>query len=233
MEPLHSLPSGTVLKIGEALVRLTVHCEPCRRLKEVVDPKAIEHKRGYLGAFLSGGQLRVGDPVESIGVQHEPIPYDLKERLAWFLDRQSVPIEVTTLVHEVGLSLSYCRAIPNLLRGRPDLESKVTFRGRTVQKARSKRGGTARLPRQGNESIGYTDNTTNILAKSLEFISGAFVVYLHDNRSFTVPLETLPALARATVAQRSHWELAEQGLRIRWPGLELEVTILDLLGLPG
>src|SRR5947209_5380901 len=30
MEPLHSLPSGTVLKIGEALVRLTVHCEPCR-----------------------------------------------------------------------------------------------------------------------------------------------------------------------------------------------------------
>ena len=124
MEPLHSLPSGTVLKIGEVLVRLTVHCEPCHRLKEVVNPKAIEHKRGYLGAFLSGGRLRVGDPIESMGVQYEPIPYDLKERIAWFLDRQSVSIEVTTLVHEVGLSLSYCRAIPNLLRGRPDLRVK-------------------------------------------------------------------------------------------------------------
>lgn len=234
MEPLHSLPSGMVLKIGEVLVRLTVHCEPCGRLKEVVGLKAIEHKRGYLGAFLSGGRLRVGDPVASMGVQYEPIPYDLRERLAWFLDRQSAPIEVTTLVHEVGLSLSYCRAIPNLLRGRPDLKSKVTFRGRTVQKARGERGRTATLSSQANAGIGYTtDQASNILARSLEFIPGAFIVHLHDNRSFTVPLETLPALARATVAQRSHWELAEQGLRIRWPGLELEVTIFDLLGLPG
>ena len=89
------------------------------------------------------------------------------------------------------------------------------------------------MSRQVNESIGSTDSTTDILAKSLAFIPGAFVVYLHDDRSFTVPLGTLPALARATVAQRDRWELTEQGLRIRWPGLDLEVTIFDLLGLPG
>jgi hypothetical protein len=30
-DDLYDLPSGTVVKIGQALVRLTFHCEPCRK----------------------------------------------------------------------------------------------------------------------------------------------------------------------------------------------------------
>lgn len=142
--PLHSLPSGTVLKIGSVRIRLTVHCEPCGRLRGVVDIRAVEHRRGYLGTFLTGGALSVGDDISSLGVQFEAIPYDLKQRLAWFLSRQPAPIEVTKLVHEVGLSLAYCRAIPNLLRGRPDLARMVTFRGRSLRRARANDGGPVR-----------------------------------------------------------------------------------------
>lgn len=225
MDPLHSLPSGTILKIGEVLVRLTVHCEPCGRLKGVVDLKEIEHKRGYLGAFLNCGQLNVGDSVVAMGVQYEAIPYDLKERLSWFLDGLSVPVEVTTLVHEIGLSLSYCRAIPNLLRGRPDLVRKVTFRGRVLEKARPERG-------RADTAETRKSQTSHVLAQSLEFIPGAFVVYLHGDQSFTVPIATVPALAKATIAERNCWEFADQGSRIQWPGLGIDVAVCGLLGLP-
>jgi hypothetical protein len=232
MDPLHSLPSGTVLKVGKVLVRLTVHCEPCGRLKGVVGIKAIERKRGYLGSFLNSGRLTVGDEVASLGVQYEPIPYDLKERVVWFLERQPAAIDVTTLVHEVGLSLSYCRAIPSLLRARPDLARKVTFRRRAMQEERREGAGKTTLSGQARAGVGGGAQTSNTRANSLKFIHGAFVVYLLDDRSFTVPLKAVPEIASATVAQRSRWELAEQGQRIRWPSLALEVTVCSLLGLP-
>lgn len=231
--PLHSLASGTVLKVGNVLVRLTVHCEPCGRLKGVVSIKAIEHKRGYLGSFLTSGRLTVGDEVVSLGIQYEPIPYDLNDRLAWFLHRQPAAIDVTTLVHEVGLSLSYCRAIPSLLRARPDLLRKVTFRGRAMQKVRRDGGRKTALSNQAPAGVGSGGaETSNTQAKSLKFIDGAFVVYLCDDRSFTVPLKTVPEIAGATAAQRCRWELTEQGQRIRWPSLDLEVKVSGLLGLP-
>jgi Protein of unknown function (DUF2442)/MOSC domain len=232
MEPLHALASGTVLRIGEVLVRLTVHCEPCGRLKNVVASKAIEHKRGYLGTFLTGGQLRLGDPIASLGVQYGAIPYDLKERLAWFLGGLTEPIEVTKLVSEIGLSLSYCRAIPSLLKGRPELAEKVRFRSSAIGKRRAERRETDKSSRNASPAASTNSQASDTLVRSLEFIAGAFVVYLQDGRSFTVPLASIPALANATSAQRDSWEVAEHGLRIRWLRLDLDLAISDLLGLP-
>jgi len=34
---LYDLPSGTVVQIGHALIRLTFHCEPCRKIVKFVD----------------------------------------------------------------------------------------------------------------------------------------------------------------------------------------------------
>jgi hypothetical protein len=115
--PLHTLPSGTVIELGPILVRLTVHCEPCPRVSHLVKPiSKLSHKRGYLGQILSAGNLTIGDAYVPGAVQFEPIPYELKERAAWYLAKTRGPIPVKEFVRALGLSLSYCRAVPNLVR---------------------------------------------------------------------------------------------------------------------
>src|SRR4051794_37387528 len=42
---LYELPSGSVIKIGKALIRLTFHCEPCAQIMRLVEFDKIEHKR--------------------------------------------------------------------------------------------------------------------------------------------------------------------------------------------
>ena len=127
-DPLHSLPSGTVLKLGEALVRLTFHCEPCVRVSPLVPASKLLHNRGYLGAFLNAGTISLDDPVTVVPERHEPIPYEIRERLAWYLDRRQSRITAPELLWEVGLSLAYARALPKLLLGLPaPLRDKVVF----------------------------------------------------------------------------------------------------------
>lgn len=118
-DPLHLLPSGTTLAIGEALIRLTFHCEPCNKIKDKVSVSRIAHNRGYLGCFLNEGVLRLNNSVCVAEKRHEAIPYNLSERIAWYLDRQSQPVSIKSLLREVGLSLTYARAVPNLLKKLP------------------------------------------------------------------------------------------------------------------
>ncbi len=125
---LHTLPSGTVIKIQDVLVRLTVHCEPCGRLRHLVDLAAIQHKRGYLGTILSKGIIRTGNHITLVSDRrYEAIPYDLKERIEWYLDQKTTPVKATTLIHDIGLSASYCRALPKLTKDIPDIERRILF----------------------------------------------------------------------------------------------------------
>jgi MOSC domain-containing protein YiiM len=128
---LHAMPSGTILSIGTAHIRLSVHCEPCGRLGKLVDIRKIVHKRGYLGTFLTRGTLRLGAEVRRERVAGESIPYDLRERIAWYLAKQKEPVEVTKLVNDIGLSMSYCRAIPSLTRNIKGIEGMIVFRSRS------------------------------------------------------------------------------------------------------
>ena len=113
---LHNLASGSVVKIGDVRIRLTYHCEPCKVIKEFVNLKMITHQRGYLGTVINEGVLRIGDKVNILGKQFERIPYDIKERIKWFLDKQNEPTTIKKLAFEIGLSPSYYRAIPNMLK---------------------------------------------------------------------------------------------------------------------
>jgi len=130
-DALHELPSGTVLRIGTARIRLTFHCEPCRNIKDKVNTAAILHKRGYLGKFLNHGAIRLGDNIENLGVMFEAIPYDLKERLIWYLSNQDMPVFLTQVLTECGLSLAYARAVPNVLKSLPsNIRNKVLFKSK-------------------------------------------------------------------------------------------------------
>jgi MOSC domain-containing protein YiiM len=132
-DDLHSLPSGTILEIGTAIIRLTFHCEPCSMLKDKVNPRLIRHKRGYLGKFLNDGFIRTGDLIKISGAVEEAVPYESKERIRWFLANRETPIFVKELLYECGLPAAYARAIPAIIKNFPLLlKNKVLYRSHTV-----------------------------------------------------------------------------------------------------
>lgn len=111
----YDLPSGTVVRIGAALVRLTFHCEPCKKIMHLIDFDSILHKRGYLGCFLNSGRIAIGDAVAATEQRLEAIPYAVGDRIRWFLAQQNAGLAAIDLAHKIGLPSSYARAIPRLL----------------------------------------------------------------------------------------------------------------------
>jgi MOSC domain-containing protein YiiM len=115
LDGLYDLPSGSVIRVGDALIRLTFHCEPCRRILHLVAFDDAVHKRGFLGSFLNRGTIAVGDAVAVTDDQHEPIPYAVKDRIRWFLGRQEPGLAARDLAHALGLPAVYARALPRMV----------------------------------------------------------------------------------------------------------------------
>lgn len=115
-DELYDLPSGTVVQIGEALIRLPFHCEPCQKILKLVDLKTILHRRGVFGTFLNSGRMRVNDAFAVTEQQLEAIPNPVGERLRWLLERHGASAALTDLAHTVGLPASYNKALPKLLQ---------------------------------------------------------------------------------------------------------------------
>ena len=113
---LYDLPSGTVVQIGQALIRLTFHCEPCKKILKLVDLKTILHRRGVFGTFLNAGRISVGDDFAVTTQKFEAIPYEISERIRWFFRQHGGAGALADLSHAIGLPASYRRAIPSLLR---------------------------------------------------------------------------------------------------------------------
>jgi hypothetical protein len=115
LDDLYALPSGTVIRVGPALIRLTFHCEPCKKILHLASFDEIVHKRGYLGAFLNSGTIAPGDAVSLTDEKLESIPYAVKDRIRWFLGKQNAVLGAVDLVHGLGLPSSYARAMPRLV----------------------------------------------------------------------------------------------------------------------
>jgi MOSC domain-containing protein YiiM len=109
---IHELKSGTVLLIGAVKVRLTYHCEPCKRVSPFVSIKEAVHKRGYLGTVLNAGTINVNDKIEiSKTESFDEIPYDIKERIQWYLDQQETPVSASQIIVDLGFTKSIERAL--------------------------------------------------------------------------------------------------------------------------
>jgi alkylated DNA nucleotide flippase Atl1 len=111
---------GSVLKFPSgAAIRLTFHCEPCKRVAHLVKSlKSIESKRGILGVAIADGVVTSGDRVE---IQPEvfpalsDVPY---ERFLEFLTKIPVGKVVTyqQVIIGIGVSAGYFRAMPKYLQ---------------------------------------------------------------------------------------------------------------------
>ncbi len=114
-DDLYDLPSGTVVKIGPALIRLTFHCEPCKKILKLIEFDRIVHRRGVFGNFLNHGTVSLGDQFAVLEQRFEPIPYAVNERIKWFLCKHPGPAAARHLIHAIGLPTAYARAMPRLL----------------------------------------------------------------------------------------------------------------------
>ena len=114
-DDLYDLPSGTVVTIGQARLRLTFHCEPCKKILKLIEFERILHRRGVFGMFLNDAPIALGDEFAITGQQFEEIPYAINERIRWFLKRQGGRAAALDLVHTLGLPASSGRAMPRLL----------------------------------------------------------------------------------------------------------------------
>jgi MOSC domain-containing protein YiiM len=119
-DDLYDLPSGTVVQIGTAMIRLTFHCEPCKQITRLIRFDEIVHRRGVFGTFLNSGAIAVGDEFTVTEQRYEAIPYAVKDRIQWFLKNQNVPGLTTDLVHKIGLPASYARFMSRFLQKRSD-----------------------------------------------------------------------------------------------------------------
>jgi len=114
-DELYDLPSGAVVTIGEAVIRLTFHCEPCKKILHLVNFDQIEHRRGVLGSFLNSGRLSVGDSFSVTDRRLEAIPYAMHERIQWILKKQGVSGAASDLAHQIGLPATAAKLISRMM----------------------------------------------------------------------------------------------------------------------
>lgn len=112
---LYDLRSGTVVRIGKALLRLTFHCEPCKKILKLIDFDRVVHRRGVFGMFINDAEISLGDEFAVTDQRFEEIPYAIYERIRWFLRRHGGRAAALDLVHALGLPASSGRGISRLL----------------------------------------------------------------------------------------------------------------------
>lgn len=114
-DDLYDLPSGAVVKIGHALLRLTFHCEPCKKILKLVEFDRILHRRGVFGIFLNEARIALGDEFVVTEQRFEEIPYAINERIRWFLKKHGARAAALDVVHALGLPASSGRTMPRLV----------------------------------------------------------------------------------------------------------------------
>ncbi|WP_395743002.1 MGMT family protein [Prosthecobacter sp.] len=109
---------GNVLKIGQCQIRLTFHCEPCKRIKHIVPSyDKVIGKRGVLGVIIQSGSISIDDAVVVEEKGFEPLSPVNGERFKAFL--QQVPegrvVTYADVTVGMGVADSFIRAIPGYI----------------------------------------------------------------------------------------------------------------------
>jgi MOSC domain-containing protein YiiM len=65
---VHDWPVGQRVRVGDALLEITMVCDPCHRMDELRPGlrAAIDGRRGMLARVLEGGEIALGDGIELV-----------------------------------------------------------------------------------------------------------------------------------------------------------------------
>ena len=67
---------------------------------------------------------------------------------------------------------------------------------------------------------------------NLEVTGDTIRLWLEDGRTVTVPLDWYPRLCDGSAAERNNWRAMEQGMAIRWPDLDEDVSVAGIISGP-
>ncbi len=117
-------PGSALLRASGVEIALTMFCEPCKRIAHLA-PKLgkLIHRRGVLGRFVSGGELRAGEAFELIAGRHEALPESSYQN---FLDVvAAIPagrvLRYADVAVAMGVADGFVRALPGYIRRSMDL----------------------------------------------------------------------------------------------------------------
>lgn len=117
---LHLLSSGAILELGDLRLRVTIPCEPCRKLEHVRPGLAREvgAERGLLARVLSSGALHVGSRGHLAPTRAAPLDASWRSRVLDILAQVPAGKVITyaALATVAGVQPAYCRALPAVLR---------------------------------------------------------------------------------------------------------------------
>jgi hypothetical protein len=71
--------------------------------------------------------------------------------------------------------------------------------------------------------------SADIRVRTVAVTDDELTVGLMDGRTISAPLAWYPRLARATQAQRGHWEVCGGGYGIHWPEIDEDLSTEGLL----
>lgn len=112
-------PGSALVTASGVEIRLTMFCEPCKRIAHVEnDLSKLLHRRGVLGVFETGGELKNGDALELIADRYSALSESTYQK---FLDLlPTIPpgrvvryIDVTVAI---GVADSFVRALPGYIK---------------------------------------------------------------------------------------------------------------------
>lgn len=69
----------------------------------------------------------------------------------------------------------------------------------------------------------------NPLARDVTVSSDELTVSLVDGRRISVPLAWYPRLLQASAEQRARWQILGDGVGIRWPDLDEDLSVAGIL----
>ncbi|BAY09670.1 MGMT family protein [Calothrix sp. NIES-2098] len=112
-------PGSLISFDSGAAIRLTFHCEPCKRIAHLVDSlKSIQFKRGILGVIINSGKLHVGNNLQIHNEVFPALSEKPYERFLEFIVKVPSGKVVTykQIIAAIGVDNSYIRAIPTYLK---------------------------------------------------------------------------------------------------------------------
>lgn len=120
---LEDFRPGSAIVSGDVEIRLTMYCEPCKRIAPLVgNLAAVVERRGILGAVVQGGTLRTGDAVVLIAGRYTPLPDSVQQKFCDFV--ATIPIGRVVRYRDVAMAIgvddSFVRALPGYIKRNRD-----------------------------------------------------------------------------------------------------------------
>ncbi|MBG1260896.1 hypothetical protein F8S20_18035 [Nostoc sp. BAE] len=119
------IPGSLLTFESGAAIRLTFHCEPCKRIAHLVESlKSIQRKRGILGVVIKSGKIQVGSSFQVQANKFPPLSENPYQRFLNFIIQIPSGKVVTykQIIKGMGVDNSYLRAIPTYLKKTSDAD---------------------------------------------------------------------------------------------------------------